>query len=349
MTDVNEAPTPVRLLNLVAAAAENGAAVKVADVDVTDDAFGTNELSLIGADAASFELRGSELWFKGGANFEAKSSYSVAVKATDKDGAGSDTSETFTLKVTDVNEAPTDVVVSGSSVLESSANGTVVASLTGVDQDAGEAFSFTLLDNAGGRFAISGDKIVVADGVKLDYEQAASHQVKVQVTDKSGATYEEILSIGVVDLAIEKVTGSTGDDVMKGGSFSDKISGGTGNDILSGGLGKDFLTGGKGKDTFVFDTKASKSNADKITDFNVKDDTIWLENAIFTKLGKPGTLNKSFFTIGSAAKDKNDYVIYDNKHGKLYYDADGSGKGKAVEIAELSKNLKLTYKDFFVL
>ena len=89
---------------------------------------------------------------------------------------------------------------------------------------------------------------------------------------------------------------------MKGGSFSDKISGGTGNDILSGGLGKDFLTGGKGKDTFVFDTKASKSNADKITDFNVKDDTIGLENAIFTKLGKPGTLNKSFFTIGSAGQ-----------------------------------------------
>ena len=75
---------------------------------------------------------------------------------------------------------------------------------------------------------------------------------------------------------------------------------------------------------------------------------------VFTKLGKKGTeanpakLSKSFFTIGDKAKDKNDYVIYDDKKGKLYYDADGSGKGKQVEIATLSKNLKMTEKDFFI-
>ena len=82
----------------------------------------------------------------------------------------------------------------------------------------------------------------------------------------------------------------------------------------------------------------------------MKDDTFHLENAIFKKVGsKTGTLKKDFFTIGSKAKDKNDYIVYDNKKGVLYYDADGSGKGKAVEIATLSKNLKMTYKDFFVI
>jgi Ca2+-binding RTX toxin-like protein len=97
-----------------------------------------------------------------------------------------------------------------------------------------------------------------------------------------------------------------------------------------------------------------KSVVDRIADFNVKDDAIWLDNAVFTKLGKKGTfdapakLSKSFFTIGTKAKDKNDYVVYDSKAGKLYYDADGSGKGKAVEVATLSKNLKMTYQDLFV-
>jgi hypothetical protein len=33
----------------------------------------------------------------------------------------------------------------------------------------------------------------------------------------------------------------------------------------------------------------------------------------------------------------------------LYYDADGAGKGKAVEIAILKKNLKMTNADFFVI
>ena len=44
---------------------------------------------------------------------------------------------------------------------------------------------------------------------------------------------------------------------------------------------------GTGRDVFVFDTKTNKStNVDRIYDFNPKYDAIWLENAIFTKLGK---------------------------------------------------------------
>jgi Ca2+-binding RTX toxin-like protein len=107
---------------------------------------------------------------------------------------------------------------------------------------------------------------------------------------------------------------------------------------------------------FVFDTKASKStNRDKILDFKVADDTIWLDNKVFTKLGKtgsekkPGQLKKDFFIVGPKAKDKNDYVVYDKAKGVLLYDADGSGKGKAVEIATLAKKLAMTYKDFLVI
>jgi Ca2+-binding RTX toxin-like protein len=169
----------------------------------------------------------------------------------------------------------------------------------------------------------------------------------VQVEDKLGAKSTKSFTIDVADVTKETVTGGTDSDTIKGGSGADK---------LKGGLGKDILTGGKGKDAFVFDTKPNKtSNLDKITDFNVKDDGIWLENKVFTKLGKKGSesnpalLNKDFFVKGSKAKDKNDYVVYDNKKGVLYYDADGSGKGKAVEIATISKNLDLTNKDFFVI
>jgi Ca2+-binding RTX toxin-like protein len=144
------------------------------------------------------------------------------------------------------------------------------------------------------------------------------------------------------------------DDINGGGGFDIIIAGG-GNDLIRGGLGKDTLTGGKDKDAFIFDTKPSKTNVDKITDFNPKDDSIWLDNAVFTKLGSKGSisspakLNKAFFTLGTEAKDKNDYVIYDNKKGVLYYDADGSGNGKAVEVASFSNKAKLTVSDFFVI
>jgi serralysin len=44
------------------------------------------------------------------------------------------------------------------------------------------------------------------------------------------------------------------------------------------------LTGGSSWDKFVFDTKLDGS-VDKITDFFAADDSIYLDNAIFQKLG----------------------------------------------------------------
>jgi Ca2+-binding RTX toxin-like protein len=152
-----------------------------------------------------------------------------------------------------------------------------------------------------------------------------------------------------------KLTGGFVGDFIYGFGGNDTLDGALGNDVLKGGAGKDVLIGGAGKDTFVFETKLNaKTNLDQIKDYSVADDTIWLDNKVFTKLGKKGTeaapadLNKKFFKIGAKAKDKNDYVFYNSKTSKLYYDADGSGaKHKAVEIASLSKKLKLTYADFF--
>ena len=149
--------------------------------------------------------------------------------------------------------------------------------------------------------------------------------------------------------------GESGSDTIFGDQGGDVLSGGSENDRLYGGIGKDVLTGGSGKDIFVFEAKPNKrTNLDKITDFNVKDDTIWLDNKYMPKLGKgtptkPVKLNKAFFTIGDKAKDGNDYLVYNAKKGILYYDVDGSGAKAMVEIATLKKGLKLTYADFFVI
>ena len=65
-------------------------------------------LSLSGTDAGSFSLVGNTLHFNGGANFEVKTSYSVTVKVDDASVGGTpDASQSFTLTISDVNEAPT--------------------------------------------------------------------------------------------------------------------------------------------------------------------------------------------------------------------------------------------------
>jgi Ca2+-binding RTX toxin-like protein len=151
----------------------------------------------------------------------------------------------------------------------------------------------------------------------------------------------------------DTIDGGWGDDLLFGATENDRLYGGLGNDTLWGGAGSDTMRGDEGKDTFVFDTRAKKG--DKIVDFDAVSDMIWLDNAIFTKLGtkgvedKPAQMKKSFFAFGSKAGDKNDYIVYDSKKGVLLYDADGSGRGKAVEIATLSKKLAMTHKDFFVI
>ena len=135
---------------------------------------------------------------------------------------------------------------------------------------------------------------------------------------------------------------------LTGTAASDKIVGAFGNDRLSGKLGNDVLTGDKGKDIFIFDTKAGKRNVDKITDFNIADDSIHLENSIFKTLGKkPGMLKKAAFWVGAKAHDASDRIVYDKKIGALYYDEDGSGRKAAVKFATINK-VGLNEKDFFI-
>lgn len=140
--------------------------------------------------------------------------------------------------------------------------------------------------------------------------------------------------------------------ILRGTSARDALKGGLGDDKLYGRSGNDVLTGNGGRDIFVFNTKPGKTNLDKIVDFNVRDDSVWLDNAVFAKIGSgtesaPGRLNKAFLTVGPKAKDKNDFIIYNNKTGVLSYDADGSGAKAAVAFATLKSGLKLTYADFF--
>jgi Ca2+-binding RTX toxin-like protein len=138
-------------------------------------------------------------------------------------------------------------------------------------------------------------------------------------------------------------------DHMSGGNGNDRMWGQGGNDKLYGGLGKDFLSGGSGKDSFVFDTKLGSTNIDTIDDFSVKDDTILLDRTIFTKVGKVGDLASGAFHIGTKAHDASDRIIYDKASGKVWYDADGSGGGKAIQFALLDKGLALTASDFDII
>ncbi|WP_167671249.1 calcium-binding protein [Microvirga terricola] len=195
-----------------------------------------------------------------------------------------------------------------------------------------------------------GDDVYVVDNVADLVREWRGEGFDTVITTASfslGAADVEILQAS--GKAAISLTGNGIDNTIVGNTANNKLSGGLGNDTLKGELGNDTLTGGKGKDVFTFDAKLNKSkNVDKITDFNAKDDTIYLSKSIFSKISKKGTLKASMFKIGDAAADKDDRIIFNKKTGSLSYDADGSGKGAAVEFARIDKKVALTFKDFYI-
>jgi len=135
------------------------------------------------------------------------------------------------------------------------------------------------------------------------------------------------------------ITGNSGANLLSGVGGNDTISGGAGDDLIAGNAGADTLSGGSGEDLFVFDSALVASNADRIKDFSKRDDYIGLDDDVFRKL--PGTTDGKFlaaanYRIGSAARDGNDYLIYNPAKDHLLYDSDGSGAKAPVLIATIT-------------
>ena len=121
-------------------------------------------------------------------DFETKSSYTVKVVVTDKDGL-KDTA-TVTIKVNDVNEKPT-VEDSEFHVAENSRAGTEVGKVVASDPDVlNPAFGtlyYSLADSTAGAASLfdidENGKITVAQGANLDFETDSVFFVKAIVTD----------------------------------------------------------------------------------------------------------------------------------------------------------------------
>jgi Ca2+-binding RTX toxin-like protein len=153
------------------------------------------------------------------------------------------------------------------------------------------------------------------------------------------------------------LTGTGYNDSFDGGLGNDTLAGGAGNDTLFGGGGNDNITGGAGADVFVFNpTPNATSNLDTITDFVSGTDHINLAKSVMAALGSVNlALNVDAFWQGAGVvkgHDASDRIVYNTSTGALYYDADGSGSGAAVQLAQLgttaSHPLSLTAADFFV-
>jgi hypothetical protein len=152
-------------------------------------------------DNASFNISGSSLRITNSPNYEAKSSYSVRVRTTDQGGLWYE--EAFTITINNLNETPTDISLSATSINENVSGNSVVGALSSTDPDVGNTFTYTLVSGTGSTdnasFNISGSSLRITSSP--NYEAKSSYSVRVRTTDQGGLWYEEAFTITINDVS----------------------------------------------------------------------------------------------------------------------------------------------------
>ena len=135
----------------------------------------------------------------------------------------------------------------------------------------------------------------------------------VVIEDATGGNGHDTL---IGNAANNILAGGNGNDTLSGLNGADYLTGGNGNDRFFGSSGNDKLIGGAGADHFYFNTGLNASiNRDTIADYNVPQDSLHLENAIFTRLAVQAHLNPAYFRAASHALDRNDFIVYNRGTG----------------------------------
>ncbi len=203
IADVNEAPTGLQLSN--SRINENSGLNAIVglfsttDPDEIDQSVYTLVSGTGSVDNSAFAIVNNQLQLRSGGDFETKQSYSVRVRSTDKGGLF--TEQTFAINLNDINDAPSDISLSNTRINENSPANSVVGTLRAIDQDAGSSVSLSLVNGAGstdnGKFRLSGNQLLINESP--NFETKSSYSIRVRATDNLGATFDEVLTIGVND------------------------------------------------------------------------------------------------------------------------------------------------------
>ena len=205
----NAAPTDITLTP--ATVAENLAAGTVVGTLAAVDTSTVGETATftlvananasLSADNSKFQIPvgSNQLQLAQALNFEAQSSYNITVRVTDS--AGNPFTKALVVTATNVNEAPTAVALSNSSVAENAAIGTVVGTITGTDPDAGTNLSFTVEGTDLNRFEAFNDAGTWQLRTKevFNFETDGPFSIAIRGSDGS-LSFSQPFTIGVTNV-----------------------------------------------------------------------------------------------------------------------------------------------------
>jgi len=211
--NVNDAPSAI---NLSSSSIQEGlpSGTNVGQLSAVDQDHSTHTFTLVdpggacsGADNGAFQVSGDMLRSSQVFDYETPSAYTICVRATDGGSPAGTFDQQFTISVQDANEQPTAINLSASSVQENLPAGTLVGTLSTIDPDSGQTYTYELLDASpacpatvdSSSFDISGSQLLAA--LPLDYEAHPTLTVCVRSTDNGdpALSFDRPFTITVTD------------------------------------------------------------------------------------------------------------------------------------------------------
>ena len=199
--DTNDTPTDINLSNLSIEENIVGESLmgtfSTVDQDA-NDSFTYTLLAIYGdPENNKFRLEGDQLLATQAFDYEVNSSFGVRIRSTDS--GGEVFFKTFLLSVENVNEAPSDIALSTSTVAEKLPAGTAVGNLSTTDIDAGDGHSYRLVAGAGdtdnSSFSISENQLLTA--AIFDFGIKNSYAIRLETEDVGGETFSKSFTINV--------------------------------------------------------------------------------------------------------------------------------------------------------
>jgi protocadherin Fat 4 len=162
-------------------------------------------------------------------DYETTTSHSITVRATSADLSTAD--ETFVIATTDANEAGVSAVVDSDAATDIVTENVAIGATVGItasasDPDGTDTVTYSLADDAVGRFAIDPNTGVVTVAGAIDREDAASYDVTIRATSSDTSFTSLTVTINIVDVN-EFSTGTVSDNNAVADSVTENAAVGT--------------------------------------------------------------------------------------------------------------------------
>ncbi|MEN9360695.1 MAG: hypothetical protein RL095_2230, partial [Verrucomicrobiota bacterium] len=183
--NVNESPSDIRISNLII---DDSPGALIGKLQVIDpDLVDTHSYIL---SDSRFEVVNGTLKVKDGQSIL---SGPVTLSITATDSGSLSTSKSFTFSVRNLNDAPTAIQLSHTSVNENQP-GAGIGKVTVIDPNSKDVFSFVLSDS---RFEIVNGDLRLKAGVSLNFENEAAIPLVITATDRGGLSVSQSFNLSV--------------------------------------------------------------------------------------------------------------------------------------------------------